>query len=551
MLRLLLLAVAWLALLPLTVLRFGLSKLKRRRLCLLVDLEGRHPSRPPTPTPLRPGRVGISRRALSRTLGQAAEDPRIDLVRVRLGALAGGWAELYELRRGLLDLRAAGKRVVAFVAHADTRGLWVASAADEVLLSPDVPVPAAGVSAEVMFYGEALARAGLDMEVVTAGAFKSALEGLSRSAPSDPNRAAVEALLDGLYAGVVTDVAAARGMSPDAARAALEAGPSLPPDALEAGLADALVAEDDLPEHLGYHPDGALTPVSAARYRGAPGPWPKFRWRRPRLALVEVAGTIRDGRHDDPHPSGATVAAVCGALEAARKDKRVRGVLLHVDSRGGSATASERMWRAARKLADEKPVVVWMGDAAASGGYYVACAAHRVYAAPGTLTGSIGVLFGKPVAERLLERLGVGILRLERGGQAGMFSASRRFGPSERAAAERMVEHYYQLFLRRVAESRERSPEDVHPVAQGRVWSGAQALEHRLVDELGSERDALEELKRRVGLEGEQPVRLFAPRRSVAQRVRAAFGAEAPQLFELLQVASEPAPMAWCPVRLE
>jgi len=444
----------------------------------------------------------------------------VQLVRVRVGHLTGGWAELYELRRALEDLRAAGKRVVAFVPFPDTRGLWVASACEQVLLSPDVPVHAAGIAAEITFFGEALGRVGVDFEVVTAGAFKSALEGLSRSGPSDANREALDALLDDLYGGLVGDVAEGRGLDPSAARAAFDSGPHLAPDALELGLADALVTEDELDVHLGYGEDGDLSPLGLEDYAGPPSPWPRLRFRRPRLAVVEVRGTIHDGRHDDPHPSGATIRAVCDSLDLAREDRRIRGVLLHVDSRGGSATASERMWQAVRRLAEVKPVVAWMGDAAASGGYYVACAAHEVVAAPGTLTGSIGVLAGKPVLERLLSRLGVYPEQLERGPQSAMLYPSRPFAPAERAALERMVRHFYDLFLRRVAEARGCTPEDVHPVAQGRVWSGAQALTHGLVDALGDEGDALARLTERAGLRGEQRLRLVAPRRGLHQVLR-------------------------------
>ncbi len=538
----------WLLLLPFTLPRFLLSKLRRRRLALLVDLEGRHHHRPRPTNPLRPRPVGVPRAILRERLRRAATDARIEVVRVRVAHLTGGWAESYELRRALVDIRAAGKRVVAFVPAPDTRALWVASAADEVLISPDVPVAAAGVSASVSFYGGMLGRAGLDFEVVTAGAFKSALEGLSRSAPSDPNREALEALLDDLYGGLTDDMAAGRGVEAEAVRAAFDAGPHLPAGAVEAGLADALVAEDELPDHLGYGDDGDLGAVSLTDYGGAPRPWPRIRWRRPKLALVEVRGNIRDGRHDDPNPSGATTRAVCDALDAARRNRRIKGVLLHVDSRGGSATASERMWRAVRRLAAEKPVVAWMGDAAASGGYYVACAAHTVVAAPGTLTGSIGVLAAKPVTQRLFERLGIEVLHLERGPQSSMFSPTRGFSPPEREAMAATVGHFYDLFLRRVGESRDRSVESVHEVAQGRVWTGTQALAHGLVDSVGDEGDALRLLAERAGVSGVPRLRVIGPRRDLRRLLP--LGAAAPWL-ELWSMTRESHALAWCPVELE
>ncbi len=547
MLRILLLAVAWLLLLPLTVLLYLLSLIRRPRIALLVDLEGQHPHRSTPVNPLRRQQHGIPRGTLRDRLRRAAEDPRVEVVRARIAHLSGGWAELYELRRALADVRAAGKRVVAFVPFPDTRALWVASAADEVVLSPDIPVHAAGVSAQVQFLGALLGNAGIDFEVVTAGAFKSALEGMSRSGPSDPSREALESLLDDLYGGLTDDVAAGRGATAEAIRAAFDSGPHLPEAAVEAGLADALVAEDDLADHLGYGDDGDLRAVHVESYRGRVRPWPRLRFRRPRLAMVEVRGAIRDGRHDDPNPSGATTRAVCEALDAARRSKRVKGVLLHVDSRGGSATASERMWRAVRRLAEEKPVVAWMGDAAASGGYYVACGAHTIVAAPGTLTGSIGVLSAKPVLRRLFERVGIDVLHLERGPQSSMYSTAKGFSPDEREAMAATISHFYALFLRRVAESRERTTESVHEVAQGRVWSGAQAAERGLVDQVGDEGDALRLLAERAGVKGVPRLRLIGPKRNLRRMLP--FGVAAPWL-DLWSLSRESTALAWCPVEL-
>lgn len=547
MLRLLLLAVVWVLLLPLTLLRFAVASIRRPRLALLVDLEGQHPHRAAASNPLRRPVNGVPRGVLRDRLRRAAEDPRVHLVRARVAHLSGGWAELYELRRALADVRAAGKRVVAFVPFPDTRALWVASAADEVILSPDVPIHAAGVSAQVHYLGSLFGHAGVDFEVVTAGAFKSALEGLSRSGPSDPAREALEALLDDLYAGLTDDMATGRGTSAEAVRAAFDSGPHLPDAAVAAGLADTLVCEDDLEDHLGYGKDGDLRAVPIEGYRGRVRPWPQLHVRRPRLAMVEVRGAIRDGRHDDPNPSGATTRAVCDALDAARRNRRIKGVLLHVDSRGGSATASERMWRAVRKLAEEKPVVAWMGDAAASGGYYVACGAHTIVAAPGTLTGSIGVLSAKPVLRRLFERVGVDVLHLERGPQSSMYSAAKGFSPPEREAMAATVGHFYSLFLRRVSESRDCTTESVHEVAQGRVWSGAQAAARGLVDQVGDEGDAVRLLAERAGVRGVPRLRLIGPRRNLRRLLP--LGAAAP-LFDLWSLSRESAALAWCPVDL-
>ncbi len=551
MLRLLFLAVAWLAALPWTALRWLSSLLARKRFVLEVALEGRHPLNPP-PLSWMPGRKGqgIARRPLAARLREAAADPRVAGVSVRIGALEGAWGELYDVRSALARFRASGKRVTAFVAHGDTRSLWVASVADEVLLPPHVPVDSTGLGAEATYLGEGLERAGVRFDVLTAGAYKSAMEPLTRAAPSDASREAIEAMLDDLYDQVVGDVAAGRRLDRDAARAALEAGPMAPEDALAAGLADAVVAEEDVREHLGCGPKGERVAFSLRAYGGRLVPWPRFRWRRPRLAVVHVHGTIREGREDQPDAAGATARQVVEALDRARKDRRLAGVLLHVDSRGGSATASERMWRAVRRLAAEKPVVAVMGDAAASGGYYIASGAHAIVAAPGTLTGSIGVIAAKPVVGELLERFGVHQHRFARGPRATMYSPSRPFSADERGALEGTIRRMYTLFLERVAEGRQRTADSVAPVAEGRVWTGRQAFAHGLVDRLGDERDALALLAERAGVPVPRVLLGLGRRRSgVAALLRPNLGAIGEWWSLSLAARREPV-LAWCPVEL-
>jgi protease-4 len=512
MLRLLFAAALWVLLLVPVAARFALVALRRRRKVVEIVLEGHHPLRPEPRSmfPFSSARPGLARRPLANALREVGRDPSVDAVWVRLGHLTGGFGELHALREALRRVRAEGKRVVASLAHADTRALYVASAADEIIVSPHLPVDARGLALELTFFGEALEKAGLGLDVVTAGAYKSAMEPFTRRAPSPASAEALDALLTGLYDEVVAALAGRAGRDGSeatraAVRAALEAGPHLPEAARDAGLVDALMEEEAVPEHLGCHEKGKSMRLRIEDYPGPARPWPRWRWQRPRLALIEVHGTIVDGPVDEGEPNpGANAAAVCEALDRARRSRRIRGVLLHVDSRGGSATASERMWRAVRRLAAEKPVIACMGDYAASGGYYVACGAHGIVAAPGTLTGSIGVIAAKPVAEGLFARLGIAHARFERGAQSTMYSPSRPFTETQRGAVERSIRHFYALFLKRVGEGRARTPESVQPVAEGRVWTGAQALGHGLVDRLGDEQVAIDWLAERTGIDAKK-----------------------------------------------
>ena len=505
--------------LPLTLVLSVAARVRPRRRVLEVVLEGQHPFREKRRSPFSSRRDGLARRPLALALKEAEVDAEVEVVFVRMGHLSGALGELYALRNLLVSTQAAGKRVVVYLHHPDLRTLWVASAAKEVWVSPHAPLDLTGLALELSFFGEGLTRLGLGLDVVTAGAFKSAMEPFTRSEPSPENREALEALLDSLFVKMVDDISTRPGLTPTALREALDAGPLLPDEALSRGLVDALYEEEAALEAIGCGPKGRTRRVSAADYSGRRRALPRLGLRRPRLALIEVHGTIRDGKvADDGSENGATANAVCEALEAARKSRRVKGVLLHVDSRGGSATASERMFRAVRKLAEKKPVIACMGDYAASGGYYVACAAHGIVAAPGTLTGSIGVISAKPVIGGLLDRIGVSRHALVRGAHATMSSLSRRYTDEERSRVEAIIAHFYALFLRRVGEGRGRPPEALAPYAQGRVWTGEQALERGLVDRLGDERVALAWLSEKTGLTTDAGFLLFGRKRPLWRR---------------------------------
>jgi len=468
-------------------------------------------------------------------------------VLLRLGHLQGSWAELQALRRLILKL-AEKKEVIAFLASPDLRGLWLASAAQQLWLPPHLPVQAVGIAAEMNFYGESLERLGLEVDVIAAGRFKSAMEPFTQTGPSEENAEAINALLDSLYKELLAEMGHGWDRDPEEISRLFDQGPLLSDQLKEQGLAQKIIREDELAKALDFHKEGKLREIDPEEYRGPSRPLPEV-LRRPRLGLIEVHGIIRDGRNDDPEPSGATVRAVCDALEMARKDRHIKGVLLHIDSQGGSATASERIWQGVRTLAREKPVVAWMGGVAASGGYYIASAAHRIVAAPQTLTGSIGVISSKPVVQSLLERLGIRQVRFERGAHSSIFSLGRHYSDSERHSLERIIQEMYQLFLRRVAEGRKLPQEEIEAVAEGRVWSGAQAAELGLVDLLGSEEDALKWLAKRAEVQNRENLKLFQPQRSFWRRLMPRLAVQAPAL-ELIKLHSEGGPLAWCSLRL-
>ena len=394
------------------------------------------------------------------------------------------------------------------------------------------------------FFAGALTHLGVEVEAIAAGEYKSAMEPFSRDEPSAANQEAINALLDDLHAHLVDGIAAGRGVDAAAVQAVIDAAPAEPEAVVDAGVATRITDEDE------WTNDDAL-PIAA--YDGPPSVLPTLP-RRARLAVVEVRGSIRDGKHDDPMPTGATTRAVVDALDAARKSKRIKGILLHIDSPGGSATASERMWQAVRRAAADKPVVAWMGDYAASGGYYVASAADSIVATPGTLTGSVGVFMAKPVIGAALEKLGLKQFRFERGAHAGIFSLSRGFSDSEREAFERHIQRTYGLFLDRVCEGRAEDRGWIEPLAQGRVWTGAQAVERGMVDAMGTEADAIAQLAEKAGvsLERGPQIKTIERRPSWRSRLRPSLAAAGlpTMVVEHLRVVEEGGTLAWCPVRV-
>ena len=551
----------WVLRVPFSLVRWTLHRLRhmirRRPIVLELSLEGSHPARSRPTGLLRRGRRSISRLEIRERLRAAAEDPLVSTVRIRLGPLSQGWGALHELRELISRVRKAGKRTIAFVAHPDMRTMWIASAADEVLIPPHVPVDMAGMAIELTFMGEGLGKLGLDFDVVAAGRFKSAMEPLTRTAPTAENERAIDAMLSSLYDGVVEGLAARPGCTPDSVRAALDRGPHLHEDAVELKLADGIIEEEEVAERLDCHPKGRARALSLTRYRGRVKPLPSFGRGRPRLGLVELRGNIVEGRDEErgsARPGTATVRALVDALDEAKEDRRIKGVLLRIDSRGGSAVASERMWRAVRAVRKKKPVVAYLGNYAASGGYYVACAADRIVAAPGTLTGSIGVIAAKPVGARLLAHLGIHQVRFERGDRAGMNSFSRGFTEAESQAIEASVEQFYKLFIRRVAEGRQRDADTVEPVAQGRIWTGCQALDHGLVDDLGDEQSAIDALADLAGLRRRPALWALGRGPGWLERLGLPLGAAinaGPAWLSLLELTRHERVLAFCPVDAE
>ena len=458
------------------------------------------PPRPPFPKRLL-SRRKPSLRDLGRQLRHVAGDPRVRGVVLHLRSGGGMPAQLQSLRDLIAEVRKAGKRVVVWALSYDLSTLYVASAADEILLQPGGIVAPLGLSQSYLFLADALERVGLQGDFVQISPYKTAGDLFTRREMSEEAREMATWLIEDLYDQFVGGIATGRGATSDEVKALIDRGLFCTEDAVEAGLADGIVGEEDLPARLASGKKPArIVPYAAARRRLLQPP--VSRGRR-FVALLRIAGDIVDGKSAQPpfrppfrvpflfNERAGDLTVVQQARFLAR-NKRAAALVVHVDSGGGSAAASEAMSAALRKVAEKKPVVVSMGSVAASGGYYVATPGARILAQPGTVTGSIGVLAGKFVDAGLYERLLVNRKLISRGEHAQVLSGAQPFSAEERRNLFKMIEHTYELFLDRVGSSRSLERDAIDAVGGGRVWTGAQALDRGLVDELGGLDRAIE-----------------------------------------------------------
>jgi protease-4 len=434
---------------------------------------------------------------LRRLCALLADDPGIDGLLLHLPHLRVGWATSTSVRDALLSLRRSGKRVVAYLPQGGgNRELYVAWAADRVLVAPQAPVSLVGVSSQSLYLRPLLDRLGVRAEVHARGEYKTAAEPIVCDAMSEPQRDQLSALITGVQEALVQAAATRPGLDVARARALFERGVWGAQAAVDAGMVDAVCYEDELCAQLSAGSGQPRQPVRGARYLAWRG---RRLWRRvrpvPAIAVVPVLGAIA---HAGPAMPGSRVArqdGVVSALRRARKDRRVRAVLLHVDSPGGSALASDQIHRELIRLREKKPVVAYFGDVAASGGYYVAAPCLRIVAQPMTVTGSIGVVSVRFMLDALAQRLGLRPQTLRSAPHADMGSPFRPLDEAEHAMLWAETEAIYQAFVAVVAQGRGRPSEQVEQIARGRVWSGADAQSRGLVDELGGFDRALAALR--------------------------------------------------------
>jgi protease-4 len=464
------------------------------------------------------GESGVGLDEILKLVKKAEADTNIKGIYLDLNNdVAASAATLEEVRNALLSFKTGKKFIYAYAEGYSQKSYYLASVSDKIYLHPEGDLTFKGLSAQIMYYKNALEKLNLEIQVFRHGRFKSAVEPFLLDKMSPANRLQIETLLNSIWKNMLTGISKQRNISVEELQAmADELKVASPDDALQLKLVDELKYKDEfmdmLKAKLGVKEKAKINFVSLGNYakskdakeEDAEEDWDKSSSKK-KLAIIYAVGSIESGNGDDETIGSETIAK---AIKDARTDTTVKAIVLRVNSPGGSALASDVIWREVVLAKKAKPIIVSMGDVAASGGYYIACAADRIFAQSNTITGSIGVFGIMPNAKKLFnEKLGIYIDTANTAKHSDMGTPYRGATEMEAAHIQKGVEKVYDTFTKRVAEGRGMKQADVDSIGQGRVWSGRDALGIKLVDELGGINDAIKYTVNKAGLkEGDYDV---------------------------------------------
>jgi protease-4 len=470
------------------------------------------------------------------TLRKAKRDARVASVLIMPSSLdLPYWGKVQELHDAITDFRRSGKKVIAFLEYGGDREYFLASAADRVYLLPTSALDLTGVASYEIFLRGTFDKIGAYPDFLHIGEYKTATNQLTEKSMTPAHREMTEALNRDMFDQLVRGIARGRRKSEAEVRALVMRGPLLPQEALQAGLVDGLAYEDQLddrvPELRGR--SGQNRRIDGSDY-GRIDPRSVGIRPRSRIAVLYAVGTITSGKSAFDPLNGSIVGSetLVEQIRQVRDDDSIKAIVLRVDSPGGSSVASDVIWRELMITRDQKPsrpLITSMSDLAASGGYYISLPGQTIVAQPGTLTGSIGIYTGKVVLDGTLEKIGVTHETVTSGGNADIYSPFAKFTPGQRARVEDFLQDFYNNFLDKVATSRHTTRDEIDAVAQGRVWTGAQAREHGLVDVLGGLDTAIEVAKQRAKIPADEDVELvsYPARRSLYETLTEQFRGDA------------------------
>jgi protease-4 len=515
---------------------------------LVFDLSTNIADAPPSVdlNPLGAQDESLQLRAITHALRAAAADNRIVGVFVTgdltPAAFGSGYAALKEVREALMDFRASGKPIAAYLTYATTKSYYLASAATELAIDPYGVILMPGLASEPMFFAGAFEKYGVNVQVTRVGKYKSAVETFTRREMSPENREEVQKLLNDIWGGILADIAPTRGLTPEAIQAIVDAEGLLRAEAAVAGgLVDRIAYRDEIYDALKERTGRAGTTepfkqVRLADYarvarnlaeapRSTGGEAPRAGGRG-RIAVVYAEGEIVDGEGDTGEVGGSTFSR---ELRKLRQDDDIKAIVLRVNSPGGSASASEVIQREIRLIKQVKPIVISMGTYAASGGYWISAYGDRIFAEPTTITGSIGVFGIQFDVQKLASDFGITFDSVKTGKFADALTISRPKTDEELAVFQRMVDWIYGEFISKVAEGRKLDRDRVEEIAQGRVWSGAEALNLGLVDELGGLDAAIAHAADQAGLDGNYRLVEFPRQKDLLEAIQEFISKSAPR----------------------
>ena len=438
------------------------------------------------------------------SIRKAKDNENIKGIYLQAGIMDAPCASLEEIRNALKSFKESGKFIVAYGDNYTQGMYYLASVADKVIVNPQGTIAWQGLASQTIFYKDLLKKIGVEMEIFKVGTYKSAVEPFIATEMSDANREQITAFLNSTWKRLLEDVSASRGMSEDDLKKCADDFMmfSQAETYIANGLADTLLYKDGVLDYLktltGCEADERLHTLSLNDMKNVKRNVPLDKSGNI-IAVYYAFGEIDNATSTD---EGINSTKVIKDLRKLREDETVKAVVLRVNSPGGSAFGSEQIWREVTLLKEEKPVIVSMGDYAASGGYYISCAANCIVADPTTLTGSIGIFGMFPNLENLLtDKLGLHFETVKTNRFADMGDMTRSFNDAEKAALQNYINNGYKLFVQRCAEGRGMSVEAIEKIAEGRVWTGSMAKELGLVDELGGLDKALEIAAQKAGVE--------------------------------------------------
>jgi protease IV len=445
---------------------------------------------------------------LERIFEQASKSPAVIGVLIKIRSLNIGLGRAEDIRRGILELRERGKRVFVYLESPGNVEYMIGSAAERIFVLPWSMLNLIGLKAEVTFFKEALDKLGIEAQIKGLGEYKSASEMFTRKTMSEPHRDMIDSIIDDLYAQFVKYISQSRGADEERVKRIIDSGPFLSKEALEKGLVDELGYEEDLEERIEEILGFQLRKIRAESFLRILNVKEIVRWivqkiRRGAgaIALVSDSGIIMLG---ESRGSGATKTlgsqTLIKTLGRIACDKNIKALVLRISSPGGSGVASDLVWHKLKSISEKKPVVVSMSDMAASGGYLIALGARKIVAEPMTLTGSIGIISGKFNLKGFFTKLGLTKDVVVRGNRALMFSSYERFTNDEEEKLCDIMSVFYEDFVNKVADARGMDFKGAEQLARGRVWTGKQAKEIGLIDELGGIKEAIRIAKKEAGI---------------------------------------------------